>query len=128
MLGNSTAFSSFAVPDLAAARTFYTETLGLSVTDLPDMGLLQIDMAGGRPVMVYPKEDHQPAVFTILNFAVPDVTAAVKELGAKGVEFERYDGFEQDELGIARDAGGPAIAWFTDPAGNIMAVLEEPPG
>lgn len=127
MLGKSPAFSSFAVRDLDGARTFYREALGLAVTDLADAGLMQLDIAGGRPIMVYPKPDHVPATYTILNFPVDDVTAAVRELTDRGVTMERYDGFDQDELGISRGMG-PAIAWFTDPAGNILAVLEESPG
>ena len=126
MFGRSPAFSSFAVPDLDGARTFYREVLGLAVTDLVDAGLLQLDIAGGRSIMVYPKPDHVPATYTVLNFPVDDVTAAVRELTGRGVTMERYDGFEQDELGIARGMG-PAIAWFTDPAGNILAVLESSP-
>ena len=88
------------------------------------MGLLGLHIAGGTEVMVYPKENHEPATFTILNFPVDDIDAAVDELIAKGVTFERYDGFDQDEKGIARD-GGPQIAWFKDPAGNILSVLQE---
>jgi predicted enzyme related to lactoylglutathione lyase len=126
MLGKSPAFSSFAVSDLGTARSFYSDILGLSVTDLPEMGLLQLDIEGGRPVMVYPKEDFVPATYTILNFPVADIDEAVRELAARGVTFQRYDGFEQDEAGIARGMG-PAIAWFTDPAGNVIAVLEESP-
>ena len=89
------------------------------------MGLLQLDLAGGGQVLAYAKGDaHVPATFTILNFPVADVEAAVDELAAKGVAFERYDGFDQDELGISRGPG-PLIAWFRDPAGNILSVLEE---
>ena len=126
MLGKSPAFSGFAVRDLDAARAFYREVLGLAVTDLAEAGLLQLDIAGARPILVYPKPDHVPATYTILNFPVDDVTAAVRELTDRGVTMERYDGLEQDELGISRGMG-PAIAWFTDPAGNILAVLEESP-
>jgi catechol 2,3-dioxygenase-like lactoylglutathione lyase family enzyme len=124
MFANTPAFSSFAVDDLDAARAFYGETLGLTVSDSA-MGVLSLDLAGGRSVMVYPKPDFEPATYTVLNFQVDDVDAAVDELGSRGVEFERYDGLEQDEKGIARAPdGGPAdIAWFTDPAGNILAVL-----
>ena len=125
MLRESPAFSGFAVPDIEAARAFYGDALGLAVSD-PGMGLLQIDIAGGRPIMVYPKPDFVPATYTILNFPVDDVEAVVRALGEKGVQFERYDGFGQDELGIAREQG-PAIAWFKDPAGNILSVLEESP-
>ena len=122
MFANTPAFSGFAVDDLDAARTFYGETLGLNVTDGP-MGVLSLELAGDRPTMIYPKPDFQPATYTILNFQVDDVSAAVDELTARGVEMERYDGFDQDEKGIMRD-NGPTIAWFTDPAGNILAVLE----
>jgi catechol 2,3-dioxygenase-like lactoylglutathione lyase family enzyme len=128
MLRESPAFSGFAVPDIAAAKAFYGDVLGLAVSEIPEAGLLQIDVAGGRPVLVYPKPEFVPATYTILNFPVDDVEATVRALGEKGVTFERYDGFGQDELGIARGGGGPAIAWFTDPAGNVLSVLEEPPG
>jgi catechol 2,3-dioxygenase-like lactoylglutathione lyase family enzyme len=124
-LGVRHAFSGFAVPDIDAAQSFYADTLGLDVT-AEMMGLLRLNLPGGGEVMIYPKEDHQPAVFTILNFAVDDIDAAVDELTAAGVSFERYEGFGQDEKGIARpgEGEGPAIAWFTDPAGNILAVLQ----
>jgi predicted enzyme related to lactoylglutathione lyase len=129
MLDESKAYSGFAVPDLEAAKNFYDEALGLSVKTLMDDVLIQI---GGddRPVLVYQKDDHQPANYTILNFPVADVDAAVDQLAGRGVEFERYDGFNQDEKGIARPeepGQGPTIAWFTDPAGNILAVHEELP-
>jgi catechol 2,3-dioxygenase-like lactoylglutathione lyase family enzyme len=123
MFANTKAFSGFAVPDIDAARKFYGETLGLDVTDGP-MGLLTLDLAGDRPTMIYPKPDHEPANYTILNFPVEDVDAAVDELAARGVELERYEGFDQDERGIAR-GDGPDIAWFKDPAGNILAVLKQ---
>jgi catechol 2,3-dioxygenase-like lactoylglutathione lyase family enzyme len=125
-LGIRHAFSGFAVPDLQAAKSFYSGTLGLDVTE-EMMGLLRLNLPGGGEVMVYPKPDHQPAAFTILNFVVDDIDAAVDTLTAAGVTFERYDGFEQDEKGIARppeENQGPPIAWFTDPAGNILAVLQ----
>ena len=122
MLADSQAFSGFAVPDIAAARQFYEDTLGLSTSE--ENGLLTLHLAGDRPTLVYPKPDHQPANYTILNFPVDDVERAVDELTARGVRFERYDGFGQDEKGIARE-GGPPIAWFTDPAGNIIAVHED---
>ena len=121
-LANSKAFSGFAVDDLDRARVFYGGTLGLDVSD--DGGLLTLNLAGDRPTLIYPKPDFTPATYTILNFPVEDIDAAVDELAARGVEFERYKGFEQDEKGIARVEGGPPIAWFTDPAGNILAVLE----
>jgi catechol 2,3-dioxygenase-like lactoylglutathione lyase family enzyme len=122
-IGILEAFSGFAVPDIEAARAFYSGALGLTVTD-PGMGLLRIDLPGGAHVIVYPKADHVPAVYTILNFAVSDIDVAVDALAARGVVFERYAGAPQDEKGIVR-AGGPKIAWFTDPAGNILSVLEE---
>jgi catechol 2,3-dioxygenase-like lactoylglutathione lyase family enzyme len=121
MLGNSKAFSGFAVPDIEAARRFYGETLGLETSEAD--GLLTLHLAGGRDTMIYPKPDFEPATYTILNFPVEDIDAAVDELSSRGVEFERYDGFGQDEKGIARDAG-PPIAWFKDPAGNILAVIQ----
>jgi catechol 2,3-dioxygenase-like lactoylglutathione lyase family enzyme len=121
MLANTNAFSSFAVDDIDAARSFYSDTLGLNVTD-GEMGFITLQLAGDRPTLVYPKPDFTPATYTVLNFQVDDVDAAVDELTARGVEFERYDGFEQDERGIARGEG-PDIAWFKDPAGNVVAVL-----
>jgi len=124
MLTHSQAFSGFAVPDIAEAKDFYGTTLGMRVSDGP-MGLLTLHPAGGRDIMVYPKPDHIPASYTILNFPVDDIDAAVDELASRGVEFLRYDGFEQDDKGIAR-GDGPDIAWFTDPAGNILAVLTVP--
>lgn len=114
-------FSGFAVPDIEAARGFYRDMLGLEVTD-GGMGLLRVILPGGADVIVYPKPDHQPAGFTILNLAVADIDQAVDVLAERGVEFLRYDGFEQDGRGIA--IGDPRIAWFTDPAGNILAVLQ----
>jgi predicted enzyme related to lactoylglutathione lyase len=121
MLGNSKAFSGFAAPDIDAARRFYGETLGIETSE--DNGLLTLHLAGDRQVMIYPKPDFEPATYTILNFPIEDIDAAVDELVSRGVEIERYDGFGQDEKGIARDAG-PPIAWFKDPAGNILAVLQ----
>jgi catechol 2,3-dioxygenase-like lactoylglutathione lyase family enzyme len=124
-LGIKAGFSGFAVSDIDAARTFYGETLGLKTAD-SDMGMLRLSLPGGAEVIVYPKPDHQPAGFTILNFDVADIDAAVDELTSRGVEFVRYAGFEQDEKGVARGGGdrGPSIAWFTDPAGNILSVLQ----
>src|SRR5579862_6256194 len=124
MLENTTAFSGFAVDDLAAARQFYGETLGLKTSE--QYGLVTLHLAGGRDTLVYPKPDHEPASYTILNFAVDDIDAAVDELTRRGVRMERYDGMGQDDKGINR-AGGPYIAWFKDPAGNILAVLQERP-
>jgi catechol 2,3-dioxygenase-like lactoylglutathione lyase family enzyme len=123
MFANTKAFSGFAVDDLQKAREFYERTLGLRVSE--QNGLLTLHLAGGRDTLVYPKPDHRPASYTILNFPVEDIDRAVDELAALGVRFARYDGFEQDEKGISRAAGGPPIAWFTDPAGNILSVLEE---
>jgi catechol 2,3-dioxygenase-like lactoylglutathione lyase family enzyme len=123
MLASSEAYSGFAVPDLAAARQFYGETLGLKVTGREEDGLLALELAGGRNVVVYIKPDHTPATYTILNFPVEDVDATVDALTERGVRFEKYEGFDQDEKGIHRGQG-PAIAWFRDPAGNILSVHE----
>jgi catechol 2,3-dioxygenase-like lactoylglutathione lyase family enzyme len=123
MLTNSKAFSGFAVDDAQKAREFYGETLGLETSE--EHGLLTLHLAGGRDTLVYPKPDHTPATYTILNFPVDDIEKSVDELSARGVRFERYDGFEQDERGIAR-GGGPYIAWFRDPAGNVLSVLQQP--
>jgi predicted enzyme related to lactoylglutathione lyase len=126
MFTDSHAFSSFAVDDIDRARTFYADTLGLDVEKLEmPGGLLALHLAGGGNVMVYPKPDYQPATFTVLSFPVEDVDAAVDRLVAAGVTMERYDGFDQDDKGVARGDLGPAIAWFKDPAGNILAVLEQ---
>jgi predicted enzyme related to lactoylglutathione lyase len=125
MLADSKAYSGFAVDDLEKAKEFYGGTLGLNVTVLDPPGLLQLDLAGDRPTLIYPKPDFEPATYTILNFPVEDVEKAVDELTAKGVSFERYEGFEQDEKGIDRNGPGGGIAWFTDPAGNILAVHGE---
>jgi len=127
MFRPSDAFSSFAVPDIEAARRFYGVTLGLDVRDSQERGLLEIHLGPGAPVLVYPKPDHQPAVFTVLNFPVDDIEATVTELNDKGVEMERYDVGDStaDDRGIHRGNGGPAIAWFTDPAGNIISVLQD---
>jgi predicted enzyme related to lactoylglutathione lyase len=125
MLENSKAYSGFAVPDLEKALEFYGETLGLQTSVLDEENLIQIDLPGDRPVLVYKKPDFTPATYTILNFPVEDVETTVGELSAKGITFERYDGFEQDEKGIDRTGPGGGIAWFTDPAGNILAVHGE---
>jgi len=125
MLADAKAFSGFAVDDLDAAKQFYGETLGLRVSVLDEEnGLLSLDLAGGRETFVYIKPDFAPATYTILNFQVDDVDAAVDELTSRGVSFERYDGFEQDEKGVFRGPG-PEIAWFKDPAGNILSVMKE---
>jgi catechol 2,3-dioxygenase-like lactoylglutathione lyase family enzyme len=124
MLTESKAFSGFAVEDLDAAETFYGDTLGLRTEVLDEGGgLMVIHLAGDRDVFVYAKPDHAAANYTILNFPVDDIDAAVDDLTSRGVRFERYDGFDQDEKGISR--GAPQIAWFTDPAGNILSVLQE---
>jgi catechol 2,3-dioxygenase-like lactoylglutathione lyase family enzyme len=122
MLADSKAFSGFAVPDLEQARRFYGDTLGLRVEE--QNGSLTLHLAGGRDVLVYVKPDHTPATYTILNFPVDDIEATVDGLAERGVRFERYDGFEQDERGILR-GGGPPIAWFADPAGNILSVIAD---
>ena len=127
MFENTKAFSSFAVDDAEKARRFYGETLGLRTELLEaQIGLLALHLAGDRDVLIYEKPDFVPATYTVLNFSVDDIDAAVDQLAARGVSFERYEGFEQDEKGISR-AGGPPIAWFRDPAGNILAVLEQQP-
>jgi catechol 2,3-dioxygenase-like lactoylglutathione lyase family enzyme len=122
MFGNTKAFSGFSVDDLPAARKFYGETLGLNVSE--ENGMLSLHIAGSGDILVYPKENHTPASFTILNFPVDDIDKTVDELTARGVRFERYDDFGQDEKGIAR-GDGPDIAWFTDPAGNVLSVLQD---
>jgi len=124
MFGDTKAFSSFAVDDLGSAERFYGETLGVRVSRMEEMPLLTLHLAGGRDTMIYEKPDFVPATYTVLNFAVADVDAAVDELRERGVELERYEGFGQDDKGIAR-GGGPQIGWFEDPAGNTLAVLEE---
>jgi predicted enzyme related to lactoylglutathione lyase len=127
MFKDTRAFSGFAVDDVQAARAFYGDTLGIDVEVLDEAnGLLTLKLAGGeRPTLVYRKPDFTPATYTILNFQVDDVDAAVTELADRGVSFERYDGMPHDEHGVVRGAGGPPIAWFKDPAGNILSVLEE---
>ncbi|MEV7422526.1 MULTISPECIES: VOC family protein [unclassified Streptomyces] len=122
MFGTTKAFSGFAVDDIEKARRFYGETLGLEVSE--EYGLLRLHLGSGAVVLVYPKPGHSPASFTVLNFPVDDIEAAVEELGGKGVRFERYPGMEADEKGIFR-GGGPYIAWFTDPAGNVLSVLQD---
>jgi catechol 2,3-dioxygenase-like lactoylglutathione lyase family enzyme len=123
MLEDTKAYSGFAVDDMGKAREFYGETLGLDVAE-PFAGWLVLNLAGGRDTHIYEKPDFTPATYTILNFEVPDVEAAVDELNSRGVEMLRYEGFEQDEKGIARAADAPTGAWFTDPAGNILCVHE----
>jgi predicted enzyme related to lactoylglutathione lyase len=125
MLADSKAYSGFAVDDVQKAREFYGETLGLKTSVLDEEnGLITLHLAGDRDTLVYTKPDFTPATYTILNFPVDDVEAAVDELAGRGVSVERYDGFEQDEKGIA-SGPGPRIAWFKDPAGNILSVHQE---
>ncbi|MGW7427957.1 VOC family protein [Streptomyces sp. NPDC054861] len=126
MLGQSAAFSGFSVNDLGAARRFYADTLGLPVEESGegDMRMLTLSLGSGAKVLVYPKDDHAPASFTILNFPVDDVDATVEELTRRGVSFEKYPQFDADEKGVVRGQG-PTIAWFTDPAGNVLSVLQE---
>ncbi|MFK4445791.1 catechol 2,3-dioxygenase-like lactoylglutathione lyase family enzyme [Caballeronia udeis] len=126
LLKDSHAFSGFAVKDLAEAKAFYSETLGLKVTS-GSMGVLKLHLAGGNNVLVYPKSNHVPATYTVLNFPVDSVDQAVDTLSAHGVRFEHYDmpTLKTDAKGICRGSGGPVIAWFKDPSGNIFSVLEE---
>ena len=121
MFTNTEAFSGFAVDDVDKAREFYGETLGLEVAE--ENGLLTLQIAGDRPTLVYPRAGHVPAEYTILNFPVDDIEQAVDDLAARGVQFERYEGFDQDERAIMR-GGGPPIAWFKDPAGNVLSVIQ----
>jgi predicted enzyme related to lactoylglutathione lyase len=121
MLADARAYGGYAVDDIEKAREFYGETLGLDVSDAPPGLFLNDD---GRQTLIYEKPDFVPATYTVLNFEVSDVDAAVSELNSRGVEMERYEGFEQDEKGIARMAEFPPGAWFTDPAGNIILVHE----
>jgi catechol 2,3-dioxygenase-like lactoylglutathione lyase family enzyme len=123
MFKDTRAFSGFSVDDLNRAKQFYGETLGLEIAEEP-AGLVLLLGSGGR-VFVYPKNNHVPATFTILNFPVADIERAVDELTDAGVLFERYEGIPSDEKGISRGGGGPNIAWFKDPAGNILSVLEQ---
>ena len=122
MFENTKAFSGFSVDDVPKAKMFYSETLGLRVSE--EYGMLSLHIADEWDILVYPKPDHTPATFTILNFPVDDIDKAVDELAERGVRFERYDGFEMDEKGIFR-GGGPLIAWFKDPAGNVLSVLQD---
>ena len=125
ILTEAPAFPSFSVDDLAKARTFYRDTLGLEVVDRQEG--LELEVGSGSKVFVYSKPDHRPATFTILNFPVEDVESAVEKLKSTGVRFENYDlpGIKTDERGIARADDGPVMAWFKDPAGNILSVLQE---
>ena len=126
MFKDKDAFSSFSVDDLQKAKEFYGQTLGLEVSEVSEMnGLLELHLAGGARVLIYPKPNHTPATFTVLNFVVDDVEQAVDALAGRGVRFEQYDepNLKTDEKGIARGEG-PTIAWFQDPAGNILSVVE----
>ncbi|MGH2566289.1 MAG: VOC family protein [Ginsengibacter sp.] len=124
MLKHSKAFSSFSVNDLQKAKQFYGETLGLEVKDNP-MGIIELQVEGSANVMVYPKPNHEPATFTVLNFPVDDIDKAVDALISKGIVFEQYKELQTDTKGISRDPDGPKIAWFKDPAGNILSVLQQ---
>jgi predicted enzyme related to lactoylglutathione lyase len=126
MFRNTHAFSGFSVNDVSKAKNFYGKTLEMSVSEVPEMeDLLELHVAGGAKILIYPKADHKPASFTILNFPVPDIEKAVDELARRGVRFERYDDpIKTDAKGIFR-GGGPLIAWFKDPAGNVLSVLQE---
>ena len=121
-LSDSRAFSGFSSKDITKARAFYAQTLGLEVSE--DNGLLTLHLAGGGRVIIYPKENHEPATFTVLNFPVENIEQVVDRLATAGIQFERYPGLAHDERGITR-GGGPPIAWFKDPAGNILSVLQQ---
>jgi catechol 2,3-dioxygenase-like lactoylglutathione lyase family enzyme len=121
MLRDKPAFSGFSTNDIEAASRFYGETLGVDVSE--DHGMLNLKLAGGQRVLIYPKDNHEPATFTVLNFEVSDIDAAVDDLAAKGVAFEHYEGAGQDAKGIARQYP-PPIAWFKDPAGNVLSVIQ----
>jgi len=129
MFKDTKAFTGFSVNDLGKAKDFYGQTLGLDVTEDQAMGFLNLKIASGANILIYPKENHEPASFTIMNFPVTDIDSAVDQLIQKGVNFERYDmpGIDPNGKGIYRDPQGPPIAWFKDPAGNILSVLEEGP-
>ena len=116
------AYSGFSTNDIAATQRFYADVVGIEVTE--EYGMLTLRIPGGGTVLVYPKDNHEPATYTCLNLVVGDIDAAVDELNARGVTFERYDEMGQDDRGVMRDEG-PPIAWFTDPAGNIVSVIEE---
>jgi catechol 2,3-dioxygenase-like lactoylglutathione lyase family enzyme len=122
MFANTKAYSGLAVNDMQKAREFYGETLGLTTSE--EYGLMWLHLAGGRDTLVYEQPDPTPASYTILNFEVDDIDEAVDALAARGVHFERYDGVEQDDKGVFREEG-PYIAWFKDPAGNVLSVLQE---
>ena len=125
MFKDAKTFASFSVADLEDAKKFYADTLGLNVTT-NEMGVLDITLGSGSRLVIYPKPDHAPANFTVFNFIVDDIDAAVEELSGKGVKFEHYDSdqLKTDEKGISRMPDGPAMAWFKDPAGNILGVMK----
>jgi predicted enzyme related to lactoylglutathione lyase len=118
------AFASFSTNDIQGAKEFYRNKLGLDVRDTP-MGVIEVVLGADQHVTIYPKPNHEPASFTVLNFIVHDIAAAIGDLKGAGISMERYDGMQQDEMGIARDPQGPAIAWFKDNADNILAVIED---
>ncbi len=126
MFADTKAFTGFSVDDIEIAKKFYGDTLGIRVSDA-GMGNIALQLAGGNDVFIYPKDDHVPATFTILNFEVDDIDKAIDQLVERGVTIARYDGMEQDEKGVMRGLEhdmGPNIAWFTDPAGNVLSVLQ----
>jgi predicted enzyme related to lactoylglutathione lyase len=123
MLNLSKAFSRFSVDDIEKAKDFYEDLLELKVSDNP-MGVIELDFGGAHKTIIYPKPDHCPATFTVLNFPVDNIERAVDELSAKGVVFEQYDYLHTDDKGISRNPGGPKVAWFKDPAGNILSIVE----
>jgi len=123
MFKNTKAFSSFSVNDLQKAKEFYDKVLGIEVKDNP-MGLIELHISGSNNILVYPKPNHEAATYTVLNFPVDDIDKAVDELTTKGVVFEQYSELKTDKKGISRDPNGPKIAWFKDPAGNILSVLQ----
>jgi catechol 2,3-dioxygenase-like lactoylglutathione lyase family enzyme len=122
MFKGSSAFSGFSTDDLPKAKAFYADTLGVDVSE--QGGVLALHLGGGHEVIIYPKPNHEPATFTVLNFPVANINQVVDQLTQAGIQIERYEGFDQDERGIMRDEGRP-IAWFKDPAGNILSVIEE---
>jgi len=127
MVDFRSAFSGFSVRDTEEARAFYGDRLGLDAT-MNEMGILDVSLPGGGHVIAYPKADHEPAGFTILNLVVPDIDAAIDELTADGIDFERYEGMPQDEKGVMRGKAanqGPDIAWFLDPSGNVLSLMGE---
>lgn len=125
MLKNNKAFSGFSTNDIHKAKNFYNQTLGLEVTE-SEMGILELRTEGNNPIVIYPKPNHVPATFTVLNFFVKDIEKMVDQLFARGIVFEQYAGdIATDVKGISRNNGGPTIAWFKDPSGNILSIIEE---